>query len=144
MPSEPARYSPMTAPRLRWSLAAAVRTVFALSALAALWDSNSSSAQAGCGDYVTIGNGMGHAMQRESGPMGDPGMPPCHGPECSRRQPSPLPPTAPARIAVFDAWIGLTLSAGDVMSPSVLLDQATLRLPLARAPRIDRPPKAIL
>lgn len=131
----------MTKPRIQQSTTSPVRIVFALATLLFVWSLAAGSAEASCSDYVTLGRGGGHAVQPERGPIGDPARP-CDGPECSRKLPLPLPPNVPVRIIVVDAWTGLRLPSLEARPSSMLLDQATLRLPLAMARRIDRPPKS--
>lgn len=131
----------MTKPRIQQTATSPVRIIFALATLGFVWGLAPGSAEASCSDYVMLGNGGRHAVQPERGPSDDPAVP-CRGPECSRRLPPPLPPNLPIRIVVFDAWTGLTLPSLEANPSSVHFEQATLRLPLAIAPRIDRPPKS--
>ena len=123
------------------SIAWAARVVISPLACMALWSLCSSSAEASCGDYVMLGGSHGHGMHSDSA---HPASAPCRGPECQRRQPLPLPPELPLRIAPFDAWTDVGPSGGDFARLSVLLEQATLRLPPSIAARIDRPPKSAL
>jgi hypothetical protein len=119
------------------------RIVCALGVISSACNLTAACAEAGCSDYVMFARSGGHAAQLASSPMDDP-APPCRGPECGRRLPSPLPPQLPVRTVAFDAWTGLTILAGQVASPSILCERATFLLPPAVAPRLDRPPKVIL
>jgi hypothetical protein len=132
----------MTKPRIQQGTISPVRIIFALATLWFVWSLAAASAKASCSDYVTLGRGVGgHTVGPERGPIDHP-FRPCHGPECGRRLPAPLPPNVPVRIVVFDVWTGLRLPLLEAGPSSVLFQQAILRLPLAVAPHIDRPPRS--
>ncbi|HVA48857.1 MAG TPA: hypothetical protein VNH11_20995 [Pirellulales bacterium] len=66
-----------------------VRMSVVLAAAVALSTSfDAKTAVASCGDYVMVG-GHGHANHDHSMP----GTPTCHGPNCHRQAPLPVPPT---------------------------------------------------
>ena len=102
----------MTSP----SQAAVLRRVVAALLLAAGVACAGGSAQAGCGDYLTI-DGRPHASgQHPAGPVK-----PCDGPNCSANpSPTPAPMTAPAPApaGAKDTAAGSQPGGDDVPPPS--------------------------
>ncbi len=108
-------------------------------------------AQAGCGDYVTIGNGhvpVAHSMpdrSTDSSSAGrskhSPPLQPCHGPGCSDGSIPPQVPT-PGTTDSIDRW-GLTpndtlpnlVSCSNVLAEPLDIVPYGFRLSILRPPR---------